>query len=152
MVVVLVSYEVMLTSYEVKPHVKAWLGLETASKMVPSHDWQVHAGRMQEDLNSLPHGASLKGCWSVLNTVAVFLQRTWCKGEQSKSGSVHHALALEVIRQHCCCILLLLVNFGWWLYKAMNTHGEDHWGQTCRLFTIYSQYIFWDRRTMLPVR
>lgn len=72
--VVLVSYEVMvLTSYEVKPHVKAWLGLETASKVIPSHDWQVHAGHLQEDLNSLPHGASLKGFLSVLNTVAGFL-------------------------------------------------------------------------------
>ena len=80
------------------------------------------------------------------------LQRTWCKGNQGKNGSVLYALALEVIRQHFCHILLVLVNFEWWLYKYMNTQGEDHWGLTCRLFAIYSQYIFWDRCTMLPVR
>ena len=52
--------------------------------MVPSHDCRVHAGHLQEYLSSLPHGASLKGCLSVLNTVAGFSREHDAKETKAK--------------------------------------------------------------------
>lgn len=79
----------------------------SASKLVSSYDWQVHAGCWQEGLSSLPHESSPRGCLRVLNTAAGFLQSTQSKRNQGRDGSVSYALSLEVIHQHYCHILLV---------------------------------------------